>query len=76
MMNKRFPSYATAEIAAKWGCHSCCTPLDPNGFEDSGYPEGSGRFAAKCSRCQSWTFVDLSKSVAALNKLSIYATHG
>ena len=75
MMNKRFPSYDTAEIAAKWGCHSCCTPLDPNGFEDSGYPEGSGRFAAKCSRCQSWTFVDLSKTVNDLAKLSIYATH-
>lgn len=73
-MNKKFPSYSTAKIAAQWGCHSCCRPLDPEDFEDSGYPEGRGAFAAKCFYCKSWTFVDLAKTVNDLAKLSIYAT--
>ena len=72
MFNPKFPSYGNAQIAAKWGCHSCCKPLNPDSFEDSGYPEGRGKFASKCSHCNSWTFVDLSENVANLNKLSVY----
>jgi len=62
----RFPAYQTAGIAARWGCFSCCTKLEPRSVQDMGYPSGSGQYGMKCHKCHSWTFFDLTLPTPSL----------
>jgi hypothetical protein len=61
-MNKSFPRYKTAEIAANWGCFSCFNKLDHQTIQETEYPPNRGQYAFKCANCQSWTFFDLEKT--------------
>ena len=55
----RFPCYQTAGIAARWGCFSCCKPLDPETLTDAGYAPGDGQYRMQCAHCGMYTFFDL-----------------
>jgi RNase P subunit RPR2 len=59
MLNSTFPAYQSAGIAARWGCFSCLSPLNPAKTQDMGYPQGRGQFAIQCDKCSLHTFFDL-----------------
>lgn len=46
----QFPAYQTAGIAARWGCFSCLSTLDPAKTQDTGYPSGRGQWAIQCDK--------------------------
>jgi hypothetical protein len=58
-VNKEFPRYQSAEIAANWGCHSCAKKFDPSTVQKTDYPPNRGQYAFKCTNCQSWKFFDI-----------------
>lgn len=54
---KQFPAYQSAEIAARWGCFHCCTPLDVGTLQDDGHAEG--RYSMDCAACRMRTWFDI-----------------
>lgn len=67
MLNRPFPAYQTAGIAARWGCYSCCTKLDPATLRDSGYPPGRGQYSMQCAHCKTYTWFDLTQKSESSN---------
>ncbi len=64
MLTPTFPSYQSPDIASRWGCHNCCSPLNPDTLEDSGYPPGRGQYRMKCTNCTMSTWFDLAKELS------------
>ena len=64
-MNKDFPRYKTAEIAANYGCHGCHQKPETQTMQETDYPPNRGQYAFKCVNCQSWTFFDLENQEVA-----------
>ena len=59
MMLATFPKYQNAGIAARWGCFSCHSPLNPQTIKNDGFPPGRGQYCMKCDKCGMSTWFDL-----------------
>ena len=63
MHNPKFPVYGNFHAAKSHGCFLCLSPLpDSTVTDEFDYPQGRGKWAMRCDKCECWTFFDIERS--------------